>query len=621
VTDRDRKGATAHPLIDWLLAVIAPAIVVGLIFLLPFLRDLSQVPYGADAFGYEWRTDLVYEGGIGRLTPEVVGQTKTLGERPAHPITLSVLRSHTGSDSLSVMRFLPALLAAAIALASAALAADAARERRFLSGIVGIGVGASVYVAYTAKGYSSNLAFDVMALAAGALAVRVATGSRRREIAGLAVLLAGGALYHWIFAAIFAALLVIMSGLLAGVRARRNGGGSARISRSAVRVVIGVGLACLFAAVLFLVFAPELPGRLPDISRTGAHAVNSTATRLPRMLLPLTLPLAGLGAVAIAADRDRRRRSSIALLVPWAMVAVVGVVAWYVLDLPSPPYRWAGFALGIPMLIVLGFLSIPRRRQTRTAVVAGVALAVLAAGGLSAAGASVWWNLDSRFDGSLVAALRTVRTYVDKLPSDTSIVLPVGVGSRPNSPVRAGLGASTFRRVVFVRARHKDLSELVPGPSAVLYVSALNRRPPEVPGVALGDGVLLLHGPQLDVEPAPIPRAQGRLALLGLTAACLIALALAGTGWSLALTDLPVIGAMSVAPAFGLAGLGIIGLVGSRMGVPLHGVGGICVLLITALGGGLLAVAMHRGRGPDVAPGSGRSWSGRRSSSPRVPYR
>jgi hypothetical protein len=590
--DRNRRGATLRTALDWLTAVVVPAVVVGLIFLVPFLRDLSQMPYGSDSLGYIWRTDLVYEGGINRLTPEVVGQTKTLGERPAHPITLSILRSLTGSDSLDLVRVLPGLLTAAIALAAGALAADGARERRRLSGVVGVGVAASVYVAYTAVGYSTNLAFDVVAIAAGTLAVRVKTGSRRREIAGLALLLTGGALYHWIFAVVFSGLLLVMATLLVLARRWRSDRGDASRPRPPVAgILIGVGSATILAAVLFLLFAPELPGRLPDILRTGSHSVNATAVRLPKMGLPIVLPLAALGALAISAGRDRQRRSSLALLVPWAAIALIGVITWYVLELPSPPYRWAGFALAIPMLIVMGFLSIPRMRPTRSAWVAGVGLALVAAAAFSAVGVSVWWNLDSKFDGNLIAGLRTVRTYVDRLPPDTTIVLPVRL-ARPSSPVRAGLGASLFQRVVFVRSVPKDLADVVPGPGVVLCVRALNCQPAEVPGVPLGDGVYLLEGPALDVAPAPIPRASGWGAVVGLAIACLIALTVAGLGWSLALTDLPVIGAVSIAPAFGLASLGIIGLVGNRAGVPLHGGGGVALFLSTALSGGLLAVAM-----------------------------
>jgi hypothetical protein len=81
-----------------------------------------------------------------------------------------------------------------------------------------------------------------------------------------------------------------------------------------------------------------------------------------------------------------------------------------------------------------------------------------------------------------------------------------------------------------------------------------------------------------------------------LTVTCLVALAVAGAGWSLALTDVPLIGALSLAPAFGLAGLGIVGLVGSAEGVPLHGFGGVALFLVTASSGGLLAVVARRPR-------------------------
>ena len=42
------------------------------------------------------------------------------------------------------------------------------------------------------------------------------------------------------------------------------------------------------------------------------------------------------------------------LLADLVLDGLVSLVAWFLLDLPLPPYRWAGFALAIPAAVVLG---------------------------------------------------------------------------------------------------------------------------------------------------------------------------------------------------------------------------------------------------------------------------
>ena len=68
-----------------------------------------------------------------------------------------------------------------------------------------------------------------------------------------------------------------------------------------------------------------------------------------------------------------------------------------------------------------------------------------------------------------------------------------------------------------------------------------------------------------------------------MVAILLVVLVLTGGGWAAALSDLPALGIVSVAPAFGIATLSCAGLAASRLGVPLRGpagaglVGGIAV--------------------------------------------
>jgi hypothetical protein len=71
-------------------------------------------------------------------------------------------------------------------------------------------------------------------------------------------------------------------------------------------------------------------------------------------------------------------------------------------------------------------------------------------------------------------------------------------------------------------------------------------------------------------------------------------LAFSGGGWA-ALTDLPGIGIVSVAPAFGVAILASVGLLASRAGVPLHPPWGTALVAFVGIAGWVVAL-LRRGR-------------------------
>jgi hypothetical protein len=80
-------------------------------------------------------------------------------------------------------------------------------------------------------------------------------------------------------------------------------------------------------------------------------------------------------------------------------------------------------------------------------------------------------------------------------------------------------------------------------------------------------------------------------------------LAFGGGGWA-SLTDLPRIGVVSVAPAFGVAILTSVGLLASRVGVPLHPPWGTVLVAAVGITGWVVAV-VRRGRPPAGGDGSG----------------
>ncbi|HEV2951153.1 MAG TPA: hypothetical protein VGZ51_03525, partial [Actinomycetota bacterium] len=314
------------------------ALIVGAIYLQPFVAQPDRFPHGVDTSVYIYRSRIVHEVGLNELTP--------FGERPAHPIVTSVLRDVGGGTPLDLARIWPALFAIAIGAAGAGLAVAAAGERRWVAVAVGVGLAASPFVALTAIGYASNLLLDVFAVAAIALAVRVGTG--RRGAAALVLLIGAAAIAHWLFAIGLILLLgVYATGVFVFEWTRRRSSGPRSTHPSRLLVVVGLGA---LLGVLVLSIAPELPQKVPS---TKQDATAKIATRLPEMKLAVTIPLAAAGAgIMLFSGKSATRRTAVPLAM-WALAAPVGLLAWKLLDV-TLPHRIVPFALGVPALIVLG---------------------------------------------------------------------------------------------------------------------------------------------------------------------------------------------------------------------------------------------------------------------------
>lgn len=591
--------------LEILSALVVPVGVIAAIYLAPFAADPSKMPFGVDTSGYIWRVNVVHDLGIGSLTPEATNAPKPLGDRPGYPIVLSLLRSVTGLSSLSLMWLTPALFASALGLAAGSLASDGALERRSRSGAVAIAVGGSAFVAWTAVGYATNLALDVVAMAAAVMMLEVARG--RRGVWGGAILLASGVLMHWMFATLFIVLLGVVA-FVQSVLPRGDMADPRRLAIKRLAAMLALGVA-LGAGGLLL--APQRPGQLPGVERAGPGPARKLEFRLPALALPITLPLAGLGSALLALDRRRDRRNAGVLLGVWSSIAVVSLVAWFLLGLPLPPYRWAGFALTIPAAVVLGaFAAAGRLERSGQQGIALVALSfgLVATVGLAGAGASVWWNREPTLAADEFAQLRTFTSYLEPLPLETRVVILLKAHNRkpPFNRAWTMLPPERMPYVTLVAARVKrnapDLG-LPPAaqdqPGTVVVALDAYRKPLDV-GLSLGPGVHLISGPlPRDVQAGVPPRAPPGIALAFMVAILLVVLLLTGGGWA-ALSDLPVLGILSVAPALGLAILSCAGLVASRLGVPLHGLGGSGLVGGIAVVGWLAAVLRRRRLDPAV---------------------
>ncbi|HET6791426.1 MAG TPA: hypothetical protein VFI35_07550 [Actinomycetota bacterium] len=602
------RSFTKKPWFEVLIAVVLPAGVVAAIYLTPFVTDPSTMPFGVDTSTYIWRTNVVHDLGIASLTPDVTNAPKPLGDRPGYPLVLSLLRSATGFSSLSLMWLTPALFSAALGLAAGSLASDGALERRVRSGAIAVAVGGSAFVAWTAVGYAANLALDVVAMAAAVMALEVARG--RRGVWAGAVLVVAAVLLHWMFALLLVAVLGVTA-VIRSVRLRDERDRSPRIALGRLARMLAIGT--VVGVIGLLLLAPQRPARLPEVDPARPGPAGRVELRLPALALPVTIPLAAIGSALLVSDR--RRRTAGLLLGTWASLAVISVVAWFLLDLPLPPYRWAGFALGIPIAIVLGAfaagdLLVPRGRRLLASLAVAGALAVGV--GLAGAGASVWWSREPTLAADEFGQLRTLSSYVGSLSPQTRIVILIEP-YRERAPFNrawTGLPADRLRFTTMIPARIDERAPdlgLPPAarerPGTVVVSLDAYREPPGV-GRSLGPGVHLISGPDPDgVQVGAPPRAPPPVHLAASVVVLLGLLAFSGGGWA-SLTDLPGIGVASVAPAFGVAILTSVGLLASRAGVPLHPPWG--TVLVAAVGiAGWLAAFARRGRAPAGEDGSG----------------
>jgi hypothetical protein len=596
------------------LALILPAAVVGGLYLRPFVEDPTTLPFGVDTPGYIFRARVVHDLGLNALT--------SFGERPGVPIVTSVLRDATGGSPLDLARASPTVFATAIALAAVALGLAAAGERSLVGAALGIGVGASAFVALTAVGNASNLMFDVFAVAAVAGWIAVSLGSPG---AGAVVLLVtAAAATHWLLASGLIALLALDAAVHAVLRRSRDGTRSTP-HPSTKRPVRILAAAVLFAAVAVSI-APELPSRaLPE--RFPNEAGGKIERRLPPMALPVTLPLAAAGAAAMLGAGGTKRRRTAAPLVLWAAAAPAGLVAWYVLDLHAPPYRTAAVALGIPALIVLGAGAVwswSVTRRLRLGIALGIVLVAVSAGWLADAGARVWSRGRSSVTTGQLSQASVLDAYVRPLPASTRIVIPVDVDRRrPLRGLQAGLEAGRYASVMAfptdlergVDALVREIDRRSPGEAVVVYLGAYHRhRPPE--GTELGPGVVLLAGP----APAALPRAASsgttawRLVLVA--GGSLAVLLLTGIGWTYALTRVDPVATIALAPAIGASTIVLAGLVWGRLGLPLGNGGGTGVAATVAACGLIAAGFTRRSRLAGHAVGAPRRREGGSPSAP-----
>ena len=598
-------------------AVVLPIAIVGGLFLWPVASGAQRYPAGFDTTKYIYRANAVTADGIDALD-EIAPPALRLGtnpERPGHPVIVSLTGSVLDMDTLEFATVTPAVMAVAIALSAGTFAVVLLRQPWWAFPLFAIATGASILVARTAVGSADNMIIDSIVL--GLFVCSLAFADRQPGYAGALVLVAGATLVHWSFTLFALALLggVGVVFLVPSLRHTRNGGSWGETPALRLGAVVGGGVA-VGTASMFV--APALPQKIPWVEAERIELKN--ALRLPALRLPVWAVAATAGAAVSLSATDTLRRMTSVLLIGWSatvlLAAVLFRMGWNV-----PPYRYATFALALPILATLFVTTLGTliaRRLPILGTFVGVSLAVAAVAWATSWSVDYWRSQPSipeeQFDQSLAAG-----RYLGSTGEDRPVVYITSLPQIvfPDHMLRAGVPPSfvddvyvfpgTLREVGFLQENPGE-ELLTPGPNRrsqaareliadvfardpiVLFLSAFNegRRAPPSPEVQ--PGVFVVQGTSGVTEPAA-SAGTNDVVVDALALAAL--LAVVGIGWSVALAPGDLLARAGLAMSFGLAVLALVGTVAGRLGLPLRGTSGMALVITIALGGWVVKAFDH----------------------------
>lgn len=622
---------------SFLVVAVAGVTILGLFLWVYRARNL-EAPIGWDNVEYVWRTRLSQEVGI-RNVPDAVPPRMVVKEgRPAYLVVSSTLSSLEGVEVLHLAVVLPAVMAAALGLAAAAFLRMAVRFPRWavIPSSVAIGVSMNVVLMYQ-YGYLDNMMAAAVLMAA-AIAL-VASVEERRAILPAIVLLGAVGVIHGAFLAVVLASVAVTGVvyLPASYRQWRSGSQKLLDTPSARLGEVALGAGIVAGATLFATVSNPPSPRL-----NRGELAKKLREDIPRYRLPVLLPLAGIGAVALAAsDRERggRTRFVLTFLLAWSGITLAGYIAYRFTSLPIPANRLLLFALALPLLALIGVFALGGmvgRSSTR------VTAAIVAIGVAGMVFLSEWeWahtpahvdQVKYREAAAADAYLRSVGTPVDtpvvfilddkgSLPAATIPFMRdhilgaistdriahtfVYVGSPDNywaaQPTLSGERQyDQVSKRFFSRMKHtydQDPVVLIGSSFNVTHYHAWADPRPE--SVYRDQGISVVRGPlppAQSIEPVDPVGNPGVIKIAILSTGTLALLAFVGLGWAVALLRrwLGRLEVLAVAPGVGVAALVFGGLIIDRVGVRLSGIPGALTPLIVAAAGWLLAWLLRRG--------------------------
>jgi hypothetical protein len=464
--------------------------------------------------------------------------------------------------------------------------------------------------------------------------IRRATGGR--GMVGAVALLVAAGLAHWLFLAVFVAVLGVAAALAwpSSRRAMAAGVPGWRTETGTIAGAAGIAAGAMLVLIAGVLRAPfDTIQAREDPSRFG----QKLRSDLRRAYLPWTVPVAAFGAVRLGLDerepRSPARRMALRLLVAWAGVAAAGVL-YGIVTKGLPPHRFFELLLAVPVALSLAAAVLAAATWAGRRAGRPLAWAVAAAGVVVIAipGWSAWYrhNPGEWIQPTALRQAAAAAEYVRGLPAGTPVVFLV-------SPTgQAGVLSTALNERIIRAAMPPDVQAdvyLFPGRAADLLAGrrtitgnpaqndatlpywqalqpVLGRDPPVLilrslarteydAAIASGatapvPGVAILRGPPpaTPLRLGPVPVAAPSLRSAVLWGAAVLALLFAiGGGWTALLLGRgasPAV-AIALAPAAGVAAIMLAAVLPARAGVGLGGAAGVVLFVVVALAGWALA--------------------------------
>jgi hypothetical protein len=616
------------------LAIAALVLVPTSLFLGRYMIEGTGIaPVGSDTPQHVWRSEVVARLGLDAL-PSYAGNAHALftnADRPGLPVVLAVLSAVTGADVRELVYVLPALVAAAIASAAAALAGSIPKVPWWAIVLAGLVTGTSVHVALAANGYLDQLLVEALLVAAAAGALRAAGGGGGRTLCAGCLL--AGFLVHWQFAALFSAMLVLLVLACLPESLGRRGGEDSFLDTPSGRVAVALGAGVGLGIVALFVGAQGPPRPATGFVRgTSADRGQARLYRLPAAVLA-----AALGALSLVVPRgEPGRRRAAWLLIPWAMLPALAALL-YAVGRTVPMQRTLSFALAIPLLGALGAAGAIAWVRDRAGLLAGAAAALLTAVALLASisiGWDVWRSRAPWSDDRHLAEYRSLATYlaeaggpavvvVDDTPEGTTRshgefgTVPVLRRIRSELPPLLALrttvylgdpdllvqGRPTLRLGVpgfdeVSRETWRAVSPLLADdPTIVILRSRFNgflQAVRDHAGWMSAGWMAVVSGPSPSSAGPTPPDRPPASSLVMWWAVSFAIITVAGAGWAVRFAggSLPL--RFALAPATGLASSIVAGVVLERLGVRMGGAGGVMTAIVVTLAGAIAAVTARK---------------------------
>ncbi len=233
------------------LLIVGAASAVMAVFLSVYTLRHLAVPIGWDNADYVWRTRLAEVVGIRGIPSGVPAGTFVKQGRPAFLIVAATVSSLSGMSLLLLAMVLPAVTAASMGLASAALLGSASDLDWLDRAAVVLAVGLSINAVLMAEyGYVDNLMM-VPVFLVGALAAMLAAEDRRALVGAIVLLGAAGLTHGALFTVAVAVLgLVALSYVPSSWRSWRSGQNLLDTPSMRLGEALAGGIAVAYAALV-----------------------------------------------------------------------------------------------------------------------------------------------------------------------------------------------------------------------------------------------------------------------------------------------------------------------------------------------------------------------------------